>query len=216
MSSTILKHATQTGAILALFAIVGTAFLVATHFATKDIIAESERQAKLELISQIVPRNAFDNDIIKDAAALPAAPEIGNREPSTVYRATREGKPVAAVLEAAAPDGYSGRIKFIIAIKADGAISGVRVIEHHETPGLGDYIEIAKSQWITIFDGNSLTNPPDKDWRVKKDGGKFEHNTGATVTPRAMIKAVHKTLEYFRKNRDKIFALPASTQEPAK
>lgn len=214
MSSTILKHATQTGAILAIFAIVGTTFLVATHFATKDIIAESERQAKLELIRQIVPQNAFDNDIIKDAASLPAAPEIGNREPTTVYRATKEGTPVAAALEASAPDGYSGRIKFIIAIKASGEISGVRVIDHHETPGLGDYIEIAKSTWITIFDGNSLSNTQDMAWKVKKDGGKFEHNAGATVTPRALIKAVHKTLEYFGENQDKIFALPANSPHP--
>lgn len=214
MSSTILKHATQTGAILAMFAIVGTAFLVATHFATKDIISESEKQAKLELIRQIVPQNTFDNDIIKDAAVLPAAPEIGNREPTTVYRATREGAPVAAALEASAPDGYSGRIKFIIAIKASGEISGVRVIDHHETPGLGDYIEIAKDKWITIFDGKSLSNTPDMAWKVKKDGGKFEHNAGATVTPRALIKAVHKTLEYFRENQDKIFALPANSPHP--
>lgn len=214
MSSTILKHSAQTGAILAIFAIVGTALLVATHFATKDIISESEKQAKLELIRQIVPQNTFDNDIIKDAAALPAAPEIGNREPTTVYRATKEGTPVAAALEASAPDGYSGRIKFIIAIKASGEISGVRVIDHHETPGLGDYIEIAKNKWITIFDGNSLSNTLDKDWKVKKDGGKFEHNTGATVTPRALIKAVHKTLEYFRENQDKIFSLPANSPHP--
>ena len=216
MNSTILKHSIQTGAILAIFAIVGTAFLVATHFVTKDIIAESEKQAKLGLISQIVPQNTFDNDIIKDAAALPAAPEIGNREPTTVYRATKEGEPVAAVLEASAPDGYSGRIKFIIAIKAGGEISGVRVIDHHETPGLGDYIEIAKSKWITIFDGDSLSKTPDNDWKVKKDGGKFEHNAGATVSPRALIKDVHKTLGYFQENQDKIFALPASIPEAAK
>lgn len=214
MNPTILKHSTQTGAILALFAIVGTAFLVATHFATKDIIAESERQAKLELIRQIVPQTIFDNDIIKDAAALPAAPEIGNREPTTIYRATKDGKPVAAVLEASAPDGYSGKIKFIIAIKASGEISGVRVIDHHETPGLGDYIEIAKDKWITIFDGHSLSNTEDMAWKVQKDGGKFEHKAGATVTPRAMIKAVHRTLEYFRENQGNIFALPANSPLP--
>jgi electron transport complex protein RnfG len=92
----------------------------------------------------------------------------------------------------------------------------VRVIDHHETPGLGDYIEIVKSKWITVFDGGSLSNTPDKDWKVKKDGGKFEHNAGATVSPRALIKAVHKTLGYFQENQDKIFALPASVQEAAK
>lgn len=215
MNTAILKHSTQTGVILAIFAVFGTAFLVATHFATRNIIAESEKQAKLELIGQTLPKDLFDNDIIKDAATLPAAPEIGDREPTTVYRASKDGKPVAAVLEAIAPDGYSGKIKFIIAIKANGEISGVRVVTHNETPGLGDYIEIAKNKWITIFDGKSLSNTPDMAWKVKKDGGKFEHNAGATVTPRALIKAVHKTLKYFQDNQDKIFGLPATAQQEA-
>ena len=139
VNSTILKHSIQTGAILAIFAIVGTAFLVATHFVTKDIIAESEKQAKLGLISQIVPQNTFDNDIIKDAAALPAAPEIGNREPTTVYRATKEGEPVAAVLEASAPDGYSGRIKFIIAIKAGERVVKASTIQGVIAAGAGEH-----------------------------------------------------------------------------
>lgn len=216
MSSAILKHSFQTGVILAIFAIFGTAFLVATHLATREIIAESEKQAKLELIGQILPKNTFDNDIIQEAAALPAAPELGSREPTTVYRASKDGKPVAAVLEAIAPDGYSGKIMFVIAIRANGEISGVRVISHNETPGLGDYIEILKSKWITIFDGKSLSNPTDKEWKVKKDGGQFQHNAGATVTPRALIKAVHKALAYFQNNRDSIFALPAIAQESAK
>ena len=216
MSTRILRHASSSAAILAAFAVVGTALLAATYLVTRPIIAETEKQAKLALIGQILPKALYDNDILKDAALLPPAVELGNGEPTPVYRAVKEGKPSAAVLEVIAPDGYSGKIRMIVAIKADGEVSGVRVVTHNETPGLGDYIEIAKNRWIRIFEGKSLANYADQDWKVKKDGGKFEHMAGATVTPRAVVKAVHKSLKYFAANQDNIFSLPANTQEQVK
>ena len=130
------------------------------------------------------------------------------------YRALKDGKPSAVVLEAIAPDGYAGKIKLLIAIRANGEISGVRVVSHKETPGLGDYIEIAKSKWIKGFDGTSLEKYPSKDWKVKKDGGQFDSVAGATITPRAVVKAVHKALGYFSANHERIFSL--SAQEQAK
>lgn len=216
MSTHILRHASSAAGILAAFAVVGTALLAATYLVTRPIIAETEKQAKLALVGQILPKDLYDNDILKDAALLPPATELGTSDAAPVLRATREGKPAAAVLEVIAPDGYSGKIKMIVAIKADGQVSGVRVIAHNETPGLGDYIEIAKNRWIRIFEGKSLSNYADQDWKVKKDGGRFEHMAGATVTPRAVVKAVHKSLKYFAQNEDKIFSLPADNQEQAK
>ncbi len=216
MSTSILRHASTSAGILTAFAIVGTALLAVTYLVTRPIIAETEKQAKLALIGQILPRSQYDNDIIKDAALLPPSAELGNKEPTLVYRASKQGQPYAAVLEVIAPDGYSGKIRMIVAIKADGVVSGVRVVTHNETPGLGDYIDIAKNAWIRIFEGKSLSKYPDRDWKVKKDGGKFEHMAGATVTPRAVVKAVHKSLKYFNANRDNIFSLPADKQELAK
>ena len=151
MTTGILRHASGTAGILAAFAIAGTALLAATYAVTRPIIAETEKQAKLALIGQILPAALYDNDITRDAAQLPPAAELGNSEPTPVYRASKEGRPSAAVLEVTAPDGYSGRIRMIVAIRADGQVSGVRVVAHHETPGLGDYIEIAKNSWIRIF-----------------------------------------------------------------
>lgn len=216
MTTSILRHASTTAGILSAFAIVGTALLAATYLVTRPIIAETEKQAKLALIGQILPKDLYDNDILKDAALLAPAKELGNSEPTPVYRAVREGKPSAAVLEVIAPDGYSGKIRMIVAIKADGQVSGVRVVTHSETPGLGDYIEIAKNSWIRIFEGKSLASYQDQDWKVKKDGGRFEHMAGATVTPRAVVKAVHKSLKYFAQNQEKIFSLPADYQEQKK
>ena len=216
MNASILRHASSTAGVLAAFAIVGTALLAATYLVTRPIIAETEKRAKLELIGQTLPKALYDNDILKDVALLPPATELGNSEPSSVYRATKEGKPSAAVLEVTAPDGYSGRIRMIVAIKTDGEVSGVRVVTHNETPGLGDYIDIAKNSWIRIFEGKSLSKYSDQDWKVKKDGGKFEHMAGATVTPRAVVKAVHKSLKYFTANQDRIFSLAAETEEQKK
>jgi electron transport complex protein RnfG len=110
------------------------------------------------------------------------------------------------VLEAVAPDGYSGRIKLLIAIRADGELAGVRVLAHRETPGLGDYIEIAKSEWISGFTGKSLDNPLPDNWKVKKDGGQFDYMAGATITPRAVVRAVRRALDYYAQNRERLFA----------
>ena len=216
MSTVIFRRSTVTAGILTGFAIVGTALLASTYLATKDVIAETEKKAKLVMIGQILPSSLYNNDILKDAAELPPAPELGNLEPTTVYRAELDGKPSAAVFELVAPDGYAGKIKMIMGVTAGGEITGVRVIDHHETPGLGDYIEIAKGDWIKKFDGLSLAKYGENDWKVRKDGGQFDHMAGATITPRAVVKAVHKALAYFGQNRDKIFSLPEIKEEHRK
>jgi electron transport complex protein RnfG len=212
MSSDYFRHSAKLAMVLAAFALVGTSLLALTFDATKDNIAASEKRAKLALIAQILPPELYDNDIISDAASLPPQAELGTLEATVAYRAIKDGKPSAVVLEAIAPDGYSGKIKLLIAIKASGEVSGVRVVSHKETPGLGDYIEIAKSQWIKVFDDTSLEKYPSKDWKVKKDGGQFDSVAGATITPRAVVKAVHKALGYYSANREKIFSLPAQEQ----
>lgn len=213
MNPPVFQHAIRTAAVLAGFAIVGTLLLTATFLATRDAIALTEKKAKLALIGQILPHNLYDNDIIRDAALLPPAPDLGTRGDTQVYRATLAGQPAAAVLETVAPDGYSGKIKLLIAININGEIQGVRVIAHNETPGLGDYIEIAKSKWIRMFDRASLASHKESDWKVKKDGGRFDYMAGATITPRAVVKAVRKALSYFTANRDMIFFLPVQKQE---
>lgn len=212
MSLEYTRYSVRLALVLVAFALVGTSMLALTYNATKDNIAASEKKAKLALISQILPAALYDNDIIRDAAELQATPELGLAEPTLVYRALKAGQPSAAVLEVIAPDGYGGKIKLIVAIKVGDEISGVRVVAHKETPGLGDYIEIAKSSWIKIFDGTSLEKSPSKDWKVKKDGGQFDYMTGATITPRAMVKAVHKALLWFSANSEMVFSLPAQEQ----
>lgn len=212
MRRTMAKASVITALNLLFFALIGTALLAITYQLTHDPIVRSEEKEKLKLVTQIAPSTTYDNDIIKDTAELAADKLLGNDDTTVAYLGRLNGQPSIAVLQVIAPDGYSGKIRLIIAIHSDGRIGGVRVISHKETPGLGDYIEIARNKWITGFDGTSLDNPKDSDWKVKKDGGSFDYMAGATITPRAVVKAVHKALQYFAANRDKLFA--ANTPTP--
>jgi electron transport complex protein RnfG len=210
MSDSPLKHTLSTTGVMIGFTLVGTLVLASTFFATRAPIEQSERDAKLELFEQVLPKALHDNELLKDAVEIPAGGELGNRTPTQAYRARLGGQPSALILEATAPDGYSGDIKLLVAVKADGELAGVRVLAHKETPGLGDYIDIARGNWIKNFDGESLAKTPDEGWKVKKDGGKFDYMAGATITPRAVVKAVHKVLGYYAAHREEIFAAPAA------
>jgi len=137
--------------------------------------------------------------------------QLGLDEPSTLYRARQGQQPVALLFEAVAPDGYAGKVRLLIALRADGTVAGVRVTQHKETPGLGDYVEPKKDKdkahpWIGQFQNLSFTQTADKEWKVKKDGGRFDYHAGATVTPRAIIKAVYKAVKWANANRDQLFA----------
>lgn len=212
-TESVVRHAFSTAGIMIGFTIVGTVLLATTYFTTRLPIADSERKAKLKLFEQVLPSALHDNDLLKDGIKVAPGGELGNREETFAYRARLAGKPVAVVLEATAPDGYSGDIKLLIAVRADGELAGVRVLTHKETPGLGDYIDIAHSDWIQKnFDGQSLAKTGDEHWKVKKDGGSFDYMAGATITPRAVVKAVHKSLTYFAAHREQLFAAPAAKE----
>jgi electron transport complex protein RnfG len=212
----IARSTLQTAINLVFFAVLGTAILASTFFMTHDAIVKSEEAEKLKLIMQIVPAQLFDNDIIQDTLHIPASELLGTDDTTVAYRARLKGEPSAVVLESVAPDGYSGKIALILAVRANGELAGVRVVAHKETPGLGDYIELPKSPWIRGFDGKSREVYKDADWKVKKDGGQFDYMAGATITPRAVVKAVNKALVYFGENRDKLFAASEQKKEAAK
>lgn len=209
---TILKHAIKTAITLGAFALIGTALLSYIFAITRAPIEASEAEAKLALFEQIMPKQNFDNDILKSTVSVPPSELLGNNKATIANIARLNGQPVGMILEAIAHDGYSGDIKLLIAIRTDGSISGVRVLTHKETPGLGDYIDIAHDDWIKTFDNESLTKTPAQQWQVKKDGGKFEYMAGATITPRAVVKAVLKAAQYFEQNRDTLLAETGETK----
>lgn len=200
------RHILVTALLLFLFAAIGTGLVAFTFDNTHERIAANEREALLRNLHVLVPPERHDNDIFTDTIEVTDPDLLGTPRPVTVYRARKDGRPVAAILAPVAPDGYSGEIRLLVAIAADGRLAGVRVAGHRETPGLGDAIEAARSDWILGFEGRSLGDPDEKGWAVKKDGGVFDQFTGATITPRAVVKAVKKALVYFDRNRQTLFA----------
>lgn len=192
--------------ILGLFALVTAALLALTFLVTKDKIAEAERKAAQQALAEIISPDRHDNDLLETTWAIPVShkSQLGLKEDAVIHIATLNSQPVAMVVPAVAPDGYSGDIKIITGINLDGSIAGVRVLAHKETPGLGDKIDLNKNDWILRFNGLSLANPSPENWQVKKDGGTFDQFTGATITPRAVVRRVKLSLEYFSKHRQEI------------
>jgi electron transport complex protein RnfG len=200
--------------VLTAFGVAGTTLVAFTHTQTSDRIAENERQALLRQLNALVPVESVDNDMITDRVTV-SDPEMLGAQETTVYIGRRTGEPVAAVFTTVAPDGYSGPVKLLVAVRRDGTLGGVRVVSHRETPGLGDKIELEKSDWILGFEGRSLGDPPAARWTVRKDGGDFDQFTGATITPRILVTAVKKTLLYFRDHQQVLFAPPKETATTA-
>ena len=201
-----------TGVILFLFAITGTALVAFTHENTRDRIAANERETLLRKLHVLIAPGCHDNNLYEDTLLVSNPELFGTNDPVPVYRARMGARPVALVLPTVAPDGYSGTIKLLVGINHDGSLAGVRVFSHHETPGLGDAIEEERSDWIVGFNGKSLDDPATDLWKVKKDGGHFDQLTGATITPRAIVKAVRKSLLYYREYRDSLFATPGKDE----
>ncbi len=201
-----LRVSVVAGGALALFALVATALVAVTFSGTKERIVENEKQFLLRNLHELVTKDMHTNDMYSDKIQLIAPGLAGKKEKITVYRARSGQMPAAVIMAVIAPNGYTGAIHLLVAINAnDGKLIGVRVIKHRETPGLGDGIEIKKSNWILGFDQKSLFDPIRKKWAVKKDGGDFDQLTGATITPRAIIKAVRKTLELYASKRHMLF-----------
>ena len=205
------KMAVRTAVILFLFVVTFTGLLSGAYLWTLSTIEAAASEEKMKLINEVLPADNYDNDLLKDAFQIAATPALGQDGASTAYVARKGGRTSAVVLEAIAPDGYAGKIRLLIALDADGALLGVRVTQHKETPGLGDYIEPKKDKnkerpWITQFNGLKPAATEEREWKVKKDGGRFDSVAGATVTPRAVIKAVRKAAVYVAENRETLFA----------
>jgi Na+-translocating ferredoxin:NAD+ oxidoreductase subunit G len=201
------RQITVTGLLLMVFAIIGGTMVGITYESTADKIADNKRRAMLRNLNQILPTSSYDNDLITDTLVLEADDRLGQEEKSIAYLAKKDNKIVAIVFSAIAPDGYNGAIKLLVGVNTSGTLAGVRVVYHNETPGLGDSLEAKRSNWIFDFNNKSLKDPDLSGWQVKRDGGVFDQFTGATITPRAVVKAVHHSLIYFDRNKDKLLGI---------
>lgn len=182
---------------LSLFVLISIALLLTVRYFTAPVIAKAEKENLLATFEEVLPAAIYNNNplkntkLIKDRAYLDL---LGANETVNVYRAFKDAAPAGVIFTTVAPDGYSGNIFILVGILANGEVSGVRVLKHSETPGLGDKIELTKNDWILSFNGKQLTDKNRQDWAVKKDGGEFDQFTGATITPRAVVNAVKGAL----------------------
>ena len=203
----------KSGLTLAAIAAICTAAVAATYQLTRDRIAANE-QALLEAsLEPALSGVDFDSSITESMLRLSAPHGLPGREDAIIYRVFAEGAPAAALFAVTARDGYSGPIRILVGIRHDGTISGVRILEHRETPGLGDKIESSRSDWVFQFDGRSIGDPGIDEWAIRRDGGQFDQLSGASVTPRAVTGAILETLLYFDANREQIFSAPATEEE---
>ena len=194
--------------ILGAFATTGIGLVAVTYDITRERIAANERAAMLDKVRAIIPAERMDNDPLTDRIEV-SAPALLGAETTNVYRVRNQGQPVALVLNPLVRDGYAGPIKLLVSVLEDGTLGGMRVLTHKETPGLGDRIESAKSDWVQGFVGKSIGNPTEDKWGVKRDGGVFDQFTGATITPRAIVEAVKNTLLFVRTRGDALYEQPA-------
>ncbi|MFA3761021.1 MULTISPECIES: electron transport complex subunit RsxG [unclassified Yersinia (in: enterobacteria)] len=202
-----LKTMKRHGITLALFAAGATGLTAVVNSLTESTIAHQAALQQKALLDQVVPAENYDNDMQAECYVVTDA-ALGNLSPHRLYLARLANKPVAAAIETTAPDGYSGAIQLLVGADFHGNVLGSRVIEHHETPGLGDKIDIRISDWISHFSGQHVASEQDKRWAVKKDGGTFDQFTGATITPRAVVRAVKSTTLYLETLPARLDSLP--------
>ena len=203
---------TRNSWLLAMFAVCTTLLIAGTYLSTRDRIAEQKRMAEEKALLEIVPRERHDNSMLDDVIEVgPEAVGLGLADIRRIFLARKGEAVVAAIIPVTAPDGYSGDIELIVGINADGSIAGVRALSHKETPGLGDKVDLRKSDWILGFNGRSLQNPELAGWAVRRDKGEFDQFTGATITPRAVVAATLRALQYAEAHSEELFAPRADT-----
>jgi electron transport complex protein RnfG len=198
------NHQLRTGLTLGFSVLAAILVLSLAERLTRDRIEQSQRDFLLSSLSAVLPDGPFDSDPLASRRMI-IAPALGSPEPLAVYTLFQDQRPVAAILSVIAPDGYNGNIELLVGVSYAGKINGVRVTHHRETPGLGDDIDSARSDWINQFSGQSLQSSTAGDWTVKKAAGRFDAFTGATITPRAVITAIHRALIWFEAHRDLLF-----------
>ena len=200
--------------LLGAMALIASAILAFAHLSTHEEIALRKKEDLVASLGQVIPPSIYDNDLTQDTIDI-IHPGIDVRKDNIhVYRATKNGEVTAIAFEVS-DNGYASPIILVMGVDREGVLLGVRTVSHTETPGLGDDIEIEKSSWITSFNGLSLLNTEEKKWAVKKDGGQFDQFSGATITPRTVVNAVHQGMLFFSEKRDQLLETETPTTIPA-
>jgi len=202
----------KNGVMLALFACATTGVVAVTHSLTEQTIADQQKAQLLRILNQVIPPQSHNNDLARSCIRI-KLPYLPNETSLQAYIAKQDQEVTGLAIETIAPDGYSGKIKLLVGIDTSGTITGTRTLSHQETPGLGDKIDLRVTDWILGFTGKTLTQENQASWAVRKDGGSFDQFTGATITPRAVVKAIKNVLNYVQTNQDTLYTQPLDCEE---
>jgi electron transport complex protein RnfG len=189
------RHALVLGVFCLGFGVV----LAMTQAVTRSDIHARAVEDRLNSLGQVLPAELYDRSPLDNTLDL----QDGEGQPVKVFRAEKAGRITGLAYEIRG-SGYAGEIKLMLGVDPEGRVLGVRVLAHKETPGLGDKIETKKGDWILRFTGLSLGEPPEAQWKVKKDGGQFDQFAGATITPRGVVAAIRRGLEFFQQHKSEL------------
>lgn len=190
--------------ILCLVTLLSSALLMLSEEVTYEKIEEQKQWVLLNSLKQLIPDELHDNNLIESTISLNEPDALGLREVQSAYIGRLNGKLSVVAIPVTSRTGYSGDIDLMVGIKSNGEITAVKILEQHETPGLGDLIEERKGDWLKQFPDKSLNNLSEQQWKVKRDGGDFDQITGATITPRAVVAAIYQALKFFEANKQKL------------
>ena len=203
----------NTGVTLAIIAAICTALVAATYHVTVDRIAANEKALLEKSLQPAIAGIFYDGSVSESRLIITPPHDLPGSGAAIIYRVYAENRPVAALFVVTARDGFAGPIRILLGVDASGLVTGVRILQHRETPGLGDKIEPTRSDWVFQFDGRSMGDPLATGWAIRGDGGDFDQLTGASITSRSVVTAVRDTLIYFDAHRDEIFTLPAAEED---
>lgn len=203
----------NTGVTLAIIAAICTALVAATYHVTVDRIAANEKALLEKSLQPAIAGIFYDGSVSESRLVITPPHDLPGSGAAIIYRVYAENRPVAALFVVTARDGFAGPIRILLGVDASGLVTGVRILQHRETPGLGDKIEPTRSDWVFQFDGRSMGDPLATGWAIRGDGGDFDQLTGASITSRSVVTAVRDTLIYFDAHRDEIFTLPAAEED---
>ncbi|MCH8060269.1 MAG: electron transport complex subunit RsxG [Proteobacteria bacterium] len=200
----------RSGTTLALIAAICTALVAATYELTTERIAANEKAWLEKSLQPALAGVIYDTEASESRLVIEPPHDLPGSDEALIYRVYFDEQPVAALFAVTARNGFSGPIRILLGVDFDGVVTGLRILQHRETPGLGDKIVSARSDWVYQFDGRSIRDPDVTGWAIRGDGGEFDQLTGASITPRAVVKAMRDTLIYYEAHRDEIFSLPST------
>jgi electron transport complex protein RnfG len=200
----------KSGITLAVIAAICTSLVAITYHLTADRIAANDKALLEQSLHPALSDIFYDSGVSESRLVLSPPHELPGSEAALIYRVYAKEKPVAALFVVTARDGFSGPIRILVGVDIEGVVTGIRILQHRETPGLGDKIDVSRSDWVHQFAGRSVGDPVLTKWAIRRDGGQFDQLTGASITPRAVIKAMRDTLVYFDAHKDEIFAAAAT------